>query len=87
LDSSEKYARSEDRGRFASTVSEVDKMCDSHVYLMKKNGEELLMENVQTMRPEGEEIYLEDLFGQIKRIRAKVKEMNLIEHRIVLSQN
>ena len=59
-------------------------MCESNAYLIKEGKEELFLEDVAVLRPEKEEIYLQNIFGEQKRIRARIKEMNLIDHRIVL---
>jgi len=39
------------------------------------------------MRPEGEDIYLENIFGERLEIKARIKEMNLVDHRILLVEN
>jgi predicted RNA-binding protein len=31
-------------------------------------------------------IYLQNIFGEQKRLRARIKEMNLIDHRILLEE-
>jgi predicted RNA-binding protein len=45
------------------------------------------MENVDVLRPEGDHIYIRDIFGEQLRLRACIKEMNLVEHRIILEEN
>ena len=45
------------------------------------------MENVDIMKPEGENIYLENIFGEKLEIKARIKEMNLVDHRILLVKN
>ena len=59
-------------------------MCDTNVYLARGGEEELLMENIDTIAPQGEELVLRDIFGQEKRVRAKFREARLLQHRIVL---
>jgi predicted RNA-binding protein len=61
-----------------------EKMCESNAYLIKEGKEELFLEDVAILRPEKEEIYLQNIFGEQKRIKARIKEMNLIDHRIIL---
>lgn len=59
-------------------------MCEANVYLAKEGNEELLFEDIMILRPEGERIYLQNIFGEQKWIKGRIKEMNLAEHRIVL---
>lgn len=63
-------------------------MCEASAYLIIKNGsEKVIMENVDIMKPEGENIYLENIYGEKLEIKARIKEMNLVDHRILLVNN
>ena len=59
-------------------------MCEANAYLIESGEEKLVMENVDILRPEGEGIYLQDIFGGQRTIKARIKEMNLVDHRILL---
>lgn len=60
-------------------------MCEANVYLLDKDGnEKLLLESVDKVIPTDEEIVLENIFSQRKIVKAKIKEMALVEHRIIL---
>jgi len=48
--------------------------------------EKIIMENVDILRPEENGIYLQDIFGGQRTIKARIKEMNLVEHRILLEE-
>ncbi|MGQ9509536.1 MAG: CooT family nickel-binding protein [Thermodesulfobacteriota bacterium] len=61
-------------------------MCEANAYLMKQGKEELILEDISILRPEGDALYLQNIFGEQKRIKARIKEMNLIDHRIVLEE-
>ncbi len=61
-------------------------MCEASVYLVKGGREELVLEDVAILRPERDELYLQNLFGEEKRMKARIKEMNLIDHKIVLEE-
>jgi predicted RNA-binding protein len=63
-----------------------EKMCEANAYLVKEGKEELVLEDIAILRPEEEELYLQNIFGEQKRIRARIKEMNLIDHRILLEE-
>jgi predicted RNA-binding protein len=60
------------------------KMCEANAYLIESGEEKLVMENVDILRPEDNGIYLQDIFGGQRTIRARIKEMNLVDHRILL---
>jgi predicted RNA-binding protein len=59
-------------------------MCESNAYLVKDGREELVMENVIYVKPEGDQIVMKSIFGEQTAIRADLREMDLTGHRIVL---
>jgi predicted RNA-binding protein len=59
-------------------------MCEANAYLIESGEETLVMENVDVLRPEGNGIYLQDIFGGQRTIKARIKELNLVDHRILL---
>jgi predicted RNA-binding protein len=44
----------------------------------------LVLADVEVLRPEGEFIFLKNIFGEQKRVKGRIREMNLVEHRILL---
>lgn len=62
-------------------------MCEANAYMAKEGSEELILESIMILRPEGERIYLQNIFGEQKWIRARIKEMNLAEHRILFEEH
>lgn len=62
-------------------------MCESNVYMIGTDGEEkLFMESVDRIIPGEDGIYLENIFAETKKVQARIKEMKLVEHRIVLEK-
>ena len=61
-------------------------MCEANVYLMNKDVEELLLEKVDKIIPANGEIFLENIFGERKVVAARIKEMHLVSHRVVLER-
>jgi predicted RNA-binding protein len=61
-------------------------MCEANAFLIKDNKEQLFLENVDKLIPQGDELILEDIFGKKKIIKAKIKEMALVDHRILLEE-
>ncbi|NLW44283.1 MAG: CooT family nickel-binding protein [Syntrophomonadaceae bacterium] len=62
-------------------------MCESNVYLNRAGREELLMERVDRIIPaEDGSIFLESVFGERRVVKARIVEMELVRHRIVLEE-
>lgn len=62
-------------------------MCESNVYIDRAGQEELLMESVDRIIPaEDGSIFMENIFGERKVIKARIKEMELVRHRIILEE-
>jgi len=62
-------------------------MCEANVYLLRRGGgEELVMEELQVLIPQGEEVYLRSILGEERRLRARLKEAHLVEHRVLLEE-
>ena len=62
-------------------------MCASNVYIIEKNGEEkLVLESVDKIIPTGDNIFLENIFFETKNIKARIKELALVEHKILLEE-
>ncbi|GEA16133.1 MAG: hypothetical protein PWR22_1053 [Moorella sp. (in: firmicutes)] len=60
-------------------------MCEANAYLLKEGGEEeLVFENVDRIVPREDGILMEDIFGKKKILRARIKEMALVDHKIFL---
>jgi len=62
-------------------------MCEANVYLIDRQGnEKLVLESVDKVLPADGTIELENIFSQRKVVKARIKEMALVEHRIVLEE-
>ena len=59
-------------------------MCEANAYVYKNGKEELYLENVDLLIPEGSKIYLRNLFGEQKTFQGHLKEISLLKHKIVL---
>lgn len=61
-------------------------MCEANVYLVGEDGkEDLLLDAVDKVIPqEDEKIYLENIYGERKTVKARIKEMHLVDHKIIL---
>jgi len=61
-------------------------MCEANAYILKNGTEELLLESVDKVVPREDGILLENIFGQQKIVKARIKEMALVSHRIILEK-
>ncbi len=59
-------------------------MCEANAYLLKDGKEELIMEAVDILEPDGEDTWhLVGIFGDQKTVRGRIRGMNLVDHRIL----
>ena len=59
-------------------------MCEANAYYHKDGKEVLILEGVDVVEPEEEgQFRLINLFGEQKIIKAKLKSMNLVNHKIL----
>lgn len=61
-------------------------MCEANAYLRKDGKEELFFENVDKVLPHEDGLLLEDIFGRRKIVKARIKELALVDHRIILEK-
>lgn len=60
-------------------------MCEAVVFLVKGADKQQIMENVVSIRPEGDKLLLTDLFGEQKLVTATIEKVDLTGHEIILS--
>ena len=61
-------------------------MCEANAYIYKDGKEELYLENVDVMKPEGGKIFMKNLFGEQKTFEGEIKEVSLLRHKILLER-
>jgi predicted RNA-binding protein len=62
-------------------------MCEANAYMVKEGNEELFLESVNVLEPkEGGKIYLENVLGEQKLFSGRIKEIRLVEHKIILEK-
>jgi predicted RNA-binding protein len=59
-------------------------MCEANAYILRDGREELYLEGVDVLIPEGPTVYLKNLFGEQRTFQGQVKEISLLKHRILL---
>lgn len=61
-------------------------MCEANAYLRKGEIDELVLQSVDHVEPTEDGLLLENIFGQRKILNARIKELALVEHKIILEQ-
>lgn len=62
-------------------------MCEASAFFFKDGQEELILESVDLIEPEEQDQFrLVSIFGEQKIIKAKLKSMNLVGHKILFEQ-
>lgn len=61
-------------------------MCELTVYIIEGDKEDMVMEDVATIKPDGDKLVLTDLLGQQKIVEAKFHELKLLEHKAYLTR-
>ena len=62
-------------------------MCEANAYIFHDNKEELVLKSVDLVTPHADGGFLlVDIFGTQKIIKGKLKQMNLVDHRIIFQE-
>ena len=61
-------------------------MCEATVYLEKDGELQKVMEDVVDLRPEEGKMLLTGVFGEQKLLAARIKEVKLLDHKIILKE-
>ncbi|GAB4350452.1 MAG: CooT family nickel-binding protein [Candidatus Abyssubacteria bacterium] len=61
-------------------------MCEANAYIVKDDIEEMVLEDVDVLRPEGDGVYLRNAFGEQKTVKARIREIRLMDHKILLEK-
>ena len=59
-------------------------MCLSKAFLDKNGDKELLLDEVASLKVEGENLVLRTLFGEEKELKGRVREVDFMKHTILL---
>ncbi len=62
-------------------------MCEANAYIIDGDQEQLFMEAVDTVEPEGNRLRLTSIFGEQKFIDARIHALSLVDHKVFLKEN
>jgi predicted RNA-binding protein len=61
-------------------------MCEAAAYIIKNGQEELFLEDVDLIEPDGDNLRLVSIFGEQKVIKASILSLNLVNHKVILQE-
>ena len=59
-------------------------MCESSAIFVKDGNEDILLDSIDSLESDGEFIKLQNIFGEEKKIRGRIKSVSLIDHKIFI---
>ncbi|MBK5100119.1 MAG: CooT family nickel-binding protein [Desulfobacteraceae bacterium] len=59
-------------------------MCESAAYILRDGEEELVLESIDLLENRDGHIELVNLYGEQKTVRARLKVLSLVDHKIIL---
>ena len=59
-------------------------MCQTAVYVVHEGKEELVLQDVVNITPEGATLKLVNLFGEEKVLEGRIRQIDLLSHRIIV---
>jgi len=59
-------------------------MCEAAAYILKNGREELVLQDVDVIEPDGDNLRLVNIFGEQKVLRAHILSLNLVNHKVIL---
>jgi len=58
-------------------------VCEANAYWLREGREELIMESVDVVEPEGEGVWrLVGIFGEQRHLRGRIAGMHLVDHKV-----
>ena len=61
-------------------------MCESTVFVKRGDNEEMLAEDVARVTPDGDEVRVVTLLGDVHQVKATIAEIDLMAHKITLEE-
>ncbi len=59
-------------------------MCEAAAYMLKNGQEELVLQDVDLIEPDGDNLRLVNIFGEQKILKANILSLNLVNHKVIL---
>ncbi len=59
-------------------------MCEAAAYILKNGQEELVLQDVDLIEPDGDNLRLVNIFGEQKVLTANILSLSLVDHKVIL---
>jgi len=59
-------------------------MCDINAYLLEGDRETMILENVEEVRTEGDQVFLANIFGEERTLKARIKSYTNSRKKMIL---
>ena len=61
-------------------------MCEAAAFIIRNGKEELILESVDLLEPDNGKIRLVNIFGEQIILSARIKQLSLVNHKIILEE-
>ncbi|MDI3508292.1 MAG: hypothetical protein PWP55_484 [Clostridiales bacterium] len=61
-------------------------VCEADVYILEDGEEMLFIKSADTITPYDDRLIIKDIFGHKEIIKARIKEMRLVDHQIIIEK-
>jgi predicted RNA-binding protein len=61
-------------------------MCEATAYIIRDGKEELILDSVDLLEPDNGNIRMVNIFGEQKILSARIKQLSLVNHKIILEE-
>ena len=61
-------------------------MCEATAYLVSKGTEKEIMRDVALVEVQGKRLLLRDIIGNEKRLQARIKKIDLLQHKVAVEE-
>ena len=59
-------------------------MCEANAFLIDGDDQQLIMEAVDTVEPQGDGVRLSNIFGEQKFLKAQIYSLSLVDNKVFL---
>ena len=59
-------------------------MCEATAYMIREGQEEIILESVDIFEADNGQVKLVNIFGEEKKVKARIKALSLVDHKIIL---
>ncbi|AEE95632.1 CooT family nickel-binding protein [Mahella australiensis] len=61
-------------------------VCEADVYILEDGEEMLFIKSADTITPYDDRLIIKDIFGHKEIIKARIKELRLVDHQIIIEK-